>query len=337
MMQTLNLYTYVMNNPLRYFDPTGLFSINIAEDMARADRERQQRARENTIAVTDSAGNWVSPGSNNNQSRPTEQIVVTGNGAAGSSSAGANNNGTGGAISNPLPSGNVAMNEHALRILQSINMTHLIDTHGVHFATNFANAYRESRDRLSPSTPYFIHRDGNLIIIQAGFNMTGDATSATIGGVRYDDAFLQGVREHWTGTFGQFEVFTFARRMRGGIPVNIGHVNLTVAGDFSHMLGAETWSPSTPGSIVMRTGDSRPSVNRLYTLSEFVWVSAHEFGHIMGVDDTWDRNHPERTDPTRHANVTSMFNAFGTSVQERDIRMVLRAWDTGTWRTWQVW
>ena len=57
--------------------------------------------------------------------------------------------------------------------------------------------------------------------------------------------------------------------------------------------------------------------------------TAHEFGHILGVADMYDT----QTDLPR-PDSSSIFNAFGTSVQEQDITMVLLAHSTGQWQTW---
>jgi hypothetical protein len=84
------------------------------------------------------------------------------------------------------------------------------------------------------------------------------------------------------------------------------------------------WSPNNPGSITMRTGDARTGT--VYTSDQFKWVSAHEFGHILGVGDAYNSKNS--------TGVTSIFNVFGTCVQQGDIDKVLAAWSTNKWQKW---
>ena len=76
----------------------------------------------------------------------------------------------------------------------------------------------------------------------------------------------------------------------------------------------------------MYYGDARGNGN-LYSVDEFKWVSAHEFGHLLGVADAYP-NHP---------GLESIYNepAYTYGVQERDIMKVLDAWNTGRWQKWQ--
>jgi len=137
--------------------------------------------------------------------------------------------------------------------------------------------------------------------------------------------FLQGVKDEWSGTFGSYKVSTYAGESSKGIKVNIGSVNLKKKNDNSCMTQPLFgWTPSNPGSITMRTGDSRTGT--IYTADQFMWVSAHEFGHILGVGDAYNSNNS--------TGVTSIFNAFGTSVQQGDIAKVLSAWNTKKWQNW---
>lgn len=74
----------------------------------------------------------------------------------------------------------------------------------------------------------------------------------------------------------------------------------------------------------MYTGDSRDSC--LYSPNDYMWVSAHEFGHILGVKDAYNSKNS--------TGITSIYNGFGTGIQEIDIDMILKAWNPGKIQTW---
>ena len=138
--------------------------------------------------------------------------------------------------------------------------------------------------------------------------------------------FIDGIEEYWTGTFGKYQVSTYAEPVNsGGIKVNIDRVNLKAKSDNSYMrTPLFGWKKTNPGKIYMVTGDSRVSLT--YTVSQFKYASAHEFGHILGVGDAYNSKNS--------TNVTSVFNKFGTHVQEGDIAMVLNAWNSNKWQKW---
>ncbi|MCL2425579.1 MAG: DUF6531 domain-containing protein [Oscillospiraceae bacterium] len=185
-----------------------------------------------------------------------------------------------------------------------------------------------------------ISQTGNNIIIEAYFYFptagvifnrdripdniwTGDESNLT-----YAQIFLQGVEEHWSGNFGNYQVTVYARRAMtasDGIQVNIrngyGVSNLRVIGG-----AANNWSNSNRGTITMFRGDLRSETTQPYSLSQFMWVSAHEFGHALGIADASRFENSEGFE--------SIMNAFGMLVQERDITMLLQAWETGNWQIW---
>ena len=159
------------------------------------------------------------------------------------------------------------------------------------------------------------------VSIRAGFKISGNAANSDIDGTTYRALFLQGIEETWSGD----GVSAYARERSKGIKVSIGNVNLNAKKDDSYMKRPLFgWSPSNPGSITMRTGNSRTGT--IYTADQFKWVSAHEFGHILGVGDAYNSKNS--------TGVTSIFNEFGTGVQPGDIAKVLNAWSTKKWQSW---
>ena len=76
----------------------------------------------------------------------------------------------------------------------------------------------------------------------------------------------------------------------------------------------------------MKTGDSRSGI---YTADDFKWVSAHEFGHILGVGDMY-------TNPN-YTGIMSIFNGYvgDWNVQGIDITKVLDAKKIKRWQKWK--
>jgi len=164
-----------------------------------------------------------------------------------------------------------------------------------------------------------VTRDGNNVSIVAYFyfrtpgrlfnqNRIPNSTwSGTESSVTYAEAFLQGVRRYWGGTFGNYTVTMDARtatRARDGITVDI----LSEYGVSNRSGG---WSIRNRGTITMFQGDNRSTPNHRYTFDEFLWVSAHEFGHALGLFDV--------------VGVDSIMSSFGTRTTELDIQMILEA------------
>ena len=175
----------------------------------------------------------------------------------------------------------------------------------------------------------------NNVSIRANFNINGNAADSTLGGDKYRDLFLRGVQEHWSRSFSSYDVSTNVGEDAKGIKVNISAVNINEQyereygqriPDYSLMKPSHSeWSPTNTGRIYMRTGDTRNS-NLVYLDSQFMWISAHEFGHILGVGDAYPNN----------PGLATIMNEppFIYDVQRDDITKVLQAQSTGTWQTW---
>jgi RHS repeat-associated protein len=173
------------------------------------------------------------------------------------------------------------------------------------------------------------------VSIRANFNFTGDGVNAELEGRTYKDLFLDGIKEHWTGTFKNnetsttYETLTHVGESSKGIKVNMENKQ----GISNMRPGLFGWSKKNPGSITMYTGDSRskkdPSYYQThYDPCSYKYVAAHEFGHALGVGDAY--NSKNNTD------VTSIYNEFYTKVQDVDIKKVLEAWRSkrGKWQKW---
>lgn len=78
--------------------------------------------------------------------------------------------------------------------------------------------------------------------------------------------------------------------------------------------------------MTLYAGDSRRQ--QQYDDERLKWVSAHEFGHILGVDDYYTK-YPDDD------SFTSIFNIFGQPLTGTDIEMVLKAFGNGFASRWE--
>jgi predicted Zn-dependent protease len=96
------------------------------------------------------------------------------------------------------------------------------------------------------------------------------------------------------------------------------------------------WSKSTPGKITMYRGDSRNQ--HTYSAYDFRRVAAHEFGHILGVEDYYIYVQPENSVYRADAdpNKPSVFNLQWEQapVVSGDVEKVLTAFLTNKWQKW---
>ena len=167
---------------------------------------------------------------------------------------------------------------------------------------------------------------GNTITITTGFNYTGDLTTMTLGGVTYQTLFENGIRNYWTNRGRTFaNVFG-----RFNVTVNVvidNSVNRPASRRIDVIMNDElgisdaSVGPTTIQAnhiIQMYQGDSRSTHGNNYSATQFSWVAAHEFGHILGL---------------RHTTVAENImtdGLFGRPVITRNIENVIRAYATGT-------
>ena len=182
--------------------------------------------------------------------------------------------------------------------------------------SQFVSAFGIGSEKLT------VYSEGNNVSIRANFKILGAGADNKIGNslVSYRNAFLQGIKSGWSGTFGEYKVSTYTGEDDNGIRVGIS----SQAGVSFVSWGVFGWSKTDPGDVTMNTGDSRNG--HVYSVMDFMWVSAHEFGHNLGVVDAYSSKNGK--------NVISIYNEFRTGAQETDIDMILKAWDTGKRQGW---
>ena len=169
--------------------------------------------------------------------------------------------------------------------------------------------------------PLVVYQDASTqnVSIRANFNIHG-WLGERLDVDFYKKFFLEGIEYHWSGSFGFFNVSTYTGEHEDGIPITIfGGAGISRSNNIEW-----NWSPSDPGSLELFLHHNNG--NRRTTI-DFMWLSAHEFGHLLGVDEVY-YPHP------RPDGIKSIFNEAGTHVQSIDIAMILKAWRTGVWQTW---
>lgn len=167
--------------------------------------------------------------------------------------------------------------------------------------------------------PLEVNVSNNTIKISVTFKFIG-----TLQDKRYNDRkfyktykqlFLKGIEDYWGKDFTVFgydvKIKVDAKESKNnGIPV-------TMHDSYGKSVASLSFSPQVGmyGGIDIFTGDHR--TNYFYSQDDFKYVAAHEFGHILGVDDIYDTQYS--------SSVVSIFNEFNTPVKNVDVEMFLLA------------
>jgi len=182
----------------------------------------------------------------------------------------------------------------------------------------------------APSLPITIESCDDFINIVAYVNISGDAADMTIGGTTYRQAFIDGVIHNWSGDKdGVYVTVTVIDVADNPI---IGQRSLDViirqGPGISRLLAHIWWMPRLPGTIVLYQGDFRCAVHGIahrYNVREFRRVSAHEFGHALGICDTQRRDLRTIMGP----------RVWFTTATRLDLELALRAHETERWQTFE--
>ena len=175
---------------------------------------------------------------------------------------------------------------------------------------------------------------GNNITISAGFVYFGDLAYKKKGSKTYKQLFLDGIKKYWNGKYKVYGYnvklnVTFNNAVRNKINVVINN-RLGV----SNVSRIGRWSCTNPGKLTIYKGDSR--TNYTYTTDEFQRVSAHEFGHILGVGDLYNKSNKIIKKYSYKGNYSMMGHQWKAShINNYDLQKVLYAFMNNKSQEWK--
>lgn len=176
---------------------------------------------------------------------------------------------------------------------------------------------------------------GNSITISVDFKFYGDLYNKKLRDVTYKRLFLNGVAKYWSGKFNVFGYKNVSLKVQFitvlNNQVSVFTRNRLGVSNVSWWLGG--WSIVNHGKITIYRGDSR--ANLYYSKNEFERVAAHEFGHILGLDDLY--NKPKRiiNKYSIKGNYSMMGHQWKAShVNNHDVRKILTAFMYNKFQSW---
>jgi len=107
----------------------------------------------------------------------------------------------------------------------------------------------------------------------------------------------------------------------------VGYYNRELLGTYSGAIPDRSY---TNGSIVMHSG-----INSKYSANQYTKVSAHEFGHVLGLGDAYGKglaSTPECPEGKKHVDGDMMFTSG--QVTPNNIEMFLEAYTTGRYQAY---
>ena len=167
---------------------------------------------------------------------------------------------------------------------------------------------------------------GNKITITAYFKISGDLKDKKINKKTYKKWFLTGIEKYWKG---QFKVFGFDVTLKttvGESDKKYITVKMNDELGLSNTKSANItfWRRDKNCPITLYKGD--PNIKgseKLYSSSDFQWVSAHEFGHVLGTSDV--KNNTEKN---------TIMGAFKQKLCSTDVQRVLEAYGENCFQRW---
>jgi len=141
------------------------------------------------------------------------------------------------------------------------------------------------------SQPITIKVSDDVINIVVYVNITGSAADLEIEGTTYRQAAIDGIIDNWGGEKDGIYVNIIVIDIFDNPIMNLNQRSLNI--EIREKTGISQltqWrSPRNLGNIILYQGDFRCTIlgaEHRYNLIEFKRVSAHEFGHALGIGDT---------------------------------------------------
>ena len=130
-----------------------------------------------------------------------------------------------------------------------------------------------------------VTQDEDSIDIYALVSFVGDEKDDYVPNtsITYSEAFMIGVRYVWSGLYDGKRVNVHIEEVEDNTPspkVRVIFDSVTGQQSFSHARKA-------PPTIWMYTGDGRAGTDHVYDYNGILYVSGHEFGHILGLGDAY--------------------------------------------------
>lgn len=130
-----------------------------------------------------------------------------------------------------------------------------------------------------------VTKDEDSIDIYALVSFIGDEKDEYVPNtsITYSEAFMLGVRYVWSGVYDGKCVNVHIEEVADNTPVQRVRVI------FDSVSGQQSFSHArkSPPTIWMYTGDGRAGIDHMYDYNGILYVSGHEFGHILGLADAY--------------------------------------------------
>ena len=175
-----------------------------------------------------------------------------------------------------------------------------------------------------------IYGEGEAISIKVTSSQIVICAYVDISGPIDQKLIISGIEEYWSGTF---EISGTHKTLKTSVIQGVSRNGKTIRIATKDKLGVSHvnwswfglyWSPQSNGKMTLFNGDKRSKY--YYNESELKWVAAHEFGHLLGVEDYY-KKHP-------NSPKDSIFNKFLGHLTSEDLEMVLNSFATQSIGRW---
>ena len=192
---------------------------------------------------------------------------------------------------------------------------------------------------------------GNNINIKANFEMISPIARNLLSGKSYSDRFKAGIEKYWKGTYNIYGYkvklkTTINLTVRNGTPQNYKTPSNKISVVLPSHLGTaqvlsplnylwKTYNPNNPGKMTIYKGQV---ATKDFSSDRFERMCAHEFGHILGVKDLYNKQENVRKKYSTPDNLSAMMGSSTAfkKANNWDIMMVLQAAKTLKYQDWSM-
>ena len=173
--------------------------------------------------------------------------------------------------------------------------------------------------------PVMVEQNGQNVTVTAYVSIRGNAADMKNGNTTYRQSVIDGIVEHWSGTYGDktvsVQVFEVTEEKLSYTPcVSIEIKNEAGAARVQRDRG--DWTRTNVGDMTLFTSFEN---GKERTAAQFNWSAAHEFGHVIGLRDAVEGD---------VAPVNDMMRKQGGITSIEDILLVLEAHRTDRKQEW---